>query len=804
MTHPADRTPTAMTRRTLVKGAAATAAAAYLVSRPGFAHADDASTASTADAYATVRAAWLNTLIGSYDTADPVISAYLSASGAAARQLYNSLDTSSARASLWPDLAGTTDSAQLTATANRLRTLALAAKSPGGPLYGDTGLIADISSALTWFLDHRYGGTISTYNNWWDWQIGTPLALNDICVALFGNLSSAQIAASAAAIATYAPNPAKANGSAATGANLAWSTSIGAIRGALTEDSAPLTAAGSAVAGVFPDVTAGDGFHADGSFLQHQYFSYTGGYGNSLLSSVACLLTALHGTPWAPAAGNYTTAYGWVGRNFAPYLYYGASMDMTRGREISRYYTSDHEAGHAIIASVLQLAETAPAAQALSFRRLAKGAITSDTALAFRVYDPLPIAQLRMASIAQAQAVVSDTSITAAAESTGHVVSTGMARAVHRRPGFAFGISMSSTLIKPYEAINGENLHGWHTGDGMTYLYKAPPGSLGQYSNAYWPTVDPNRLPGTTVESTTLANGAALTTTTHWAGGATVNGLGAVAMSLAAAKTTLTARKAWFCIGDAVVCLGAGITATDGLDIETVVDNRNIGPNGSTQITVDGATVQATANGAPTVSTDPGWAYIGNTAGYVFPAGGTLNSLRADRTGSWSSINSSHSDGVAHTRRYATLWLDHGTAPSGATYAYIVLPQADAAATAAYARNPAVTIAANTPAVQAVTDASAGVNMAIALQYNAPKAAGIQVDRTAAVITRRSDGTLTVAVADPTAQLTGTISITVDGTATAVQSTDSAVTVTALSPDVRLTVDMTGSLGRTFTAVLTV
>ena len=802
MTRSTDPAPAGLTRRALVMGAAAGVAATGLAGGGALARAAEASTPRAADAYAATRAAWLALLIGPYNPSDPVISAYLSASGAAARQVWNTLDISGTRTSLWPDLASTTDSADLTATADRLRALALAATSPGGPLYGNSRLIADISSALDWFLANRYGA-VATYNNWWDWQIGTPLALNDLCVALFGKLTSTQIKASTAAIAAYAPNPAIANGSAATGANLAWSSSIAALRGALTDDSAPLTAARSAIAGVFPDVTTGDGFHADGSFLQHQYFSYTGGYGSDLLSSVACLLTALDGTPWAPPAQSYTTAYGWIERNFAPYLYHGASMDMTRGREISRYYTSDHEAGHAIIASVLQLAETAPAAQALSFRKLAKGAITSDTALDFRAYDPLPLAQPRTASIAQAQAVVTDSAVAAAAESTGHVISTGMARAVHRRPGFAFGISMSSTLIKPYEAINGENLHGWHTGDGMTYLYKAPPASLGQYSNAFWPTVDPYRLPGTTVESKTLANGAALSTTTHWAGGATVDGLGAVAMSLAAPKTTLTARKAWFCIGDAIVCLGSNITATDGLDIETIVDNRNIGLNGTTQITVDGATVQATPNGAPTVIAGPAWACIGNTAGYVFPAGGTLHALREDRTGHWSDINSGHSDAVAYTRRYATLWLDHGAAPAAATYAYIVLPEADAAATAAYAKKPAVTIAANTPAVQAVTDAAAGVSMAIAMQYNAPEAAGIQVDKTAAVITRRAAGTLTVAVADPTAQLTGTVNVTVDGAATAVKSADAAVTVKSLTPNVQLAVDMTGSLGRTFTAVLT-
>jgi hyaluronate lyase len=94
--------------------------------------------------------------------------------------------------------------------------------------------------------------------------------------------------------------------------------------------------------------------------------------------------------------------------------------------------------------------------------------------------------------------------------------------------------------------------------------------------------------------------------------------------------------------------------------------------------------------------------------------------------------------------------------------------------------------------------------MAIAMQYNAPKAAGIQVDKTAAVITQNTGGLLTIAVADPTAQLTGTINVTVDGAAAAVRSADPTITVTSLSPSVKLAIDMTGSLGKTFTAVLTV
>ena len=55
-------------------------------------------------------------------------------------------------------------------------------------------------------------------------------------------------------------------------------------------------------------------------------------------------------------------------------------------------------------------------------------------------------------------------------------------------PGFALGIAMSSNRIENYETINGENLCAWYTGDGMTYLYD---NDLAQYSDSFWPTVNP-------------------------------------------------------------------------------------------------------------------------------------------------------------------------------------------------------------------------------------------------------------------------------------------------------------------------
>ena len=82
-----------------------------------------------------------------------------------------------------------------------------------------------------------------------------------------------------------------------------------------------------------------------------------------------------------------------------------------------------------------------------------------------------------------------------------------MARATHRRPGWAASISMADRRTTYYETGNGENLRGWHTGSGMLYWWGATYG-IDQYSDAFWPTVDPYRLPGITASRKPLADAA--------------------------------------------------------------------------------------------------------------------------------------------------------------------------------------------------------------------------------------------------------------------------------------------------------
>lgn len=222
-------------------------------------------------------------------------------------------------------------------------------------------------------------------------------------------------------------------------------------------------------------------------------------------------------------------------------------------------------------------------------------------------------------------------------------------------------------------------------------------GSGDQYTDWYWPTVDWYRLPGTTVSTRRLADRVggewgAPRPAVRWVGGTTDGTYAAVGQHLKGLGSALQARKSWFFLDDAVVCLGAGITCTDGVPVETVVDNRNLGENG-TQPLVRGRN----------------WAHLEGHGGWVLPHGGELRTLRDDRTGAWADINTTSSP-ERRTRRWQTLWLDHGTDPADAGYAYVLLPGATRAETAARAGDRHwLTVLANDTTAQAVAVPRPGV-----------------------------------------------------------------------------------------------
>lgn len=724
-----------------------------------------------ADEVDDLRLRWRRMLIGgeTLDTTLPQVRSALASIESAARNNRASLQKSSDRQSLWTDLTRTNISADVSSNYSRLRTMALAWAQPGQSLYQDPALLADTIAGLEWMDANRYNARSSEYDNWWDWEIGTPQILVDIAVLLYDQLTPDQLARYMAAVERFDSNPSiMIVSTVSTGANLADKCKIALLRGVLVKDRAKIQMAVSKLSPVFPYVTSGDGFYVDGSFIQHTRHPYTGSYGLVLLGDIANLLYLLAESPFDVTDAARANLSYWVTDGFAPLLYKGAMFDMVRGRAISRNSSSDHAIGHGTIAALLRIAQFA-AEEAAPLRSTIKRWLQDDTTRDFASGLPLDL-------VGEARRILDDDTILPADPPSASRIYASMDRALHLRPTWAAGIAMHSSRIYNYESINNENLKAWHTGDGMLYLYNS---DLTQFADSFWPTVDPQRLPGTTVIAGSTARQSQVGGS-NAVGGVSLNGYSAVMMQLSPDGRQLSAKKSWFLFDDEIVALGADIRGTaSGKNVETIIENRRVPPT---------AAFTADPSGA--------WANLAGNIGYYFPASAPWQSLRETRTGAWRDINAG---GPAATlnAEYQALWFDHGIQPSGATYAYVLLPGKSAEDTQAYAAAPAVQIIKNDAVAQAV--AHPGLGIQAANFWTAGSVGTITGDSIASVLVMQNESGLGVAIADPT-QTNSAIHVEITVPAGQAISVDEGVTVERTDPTVRLTINARGAHGKTFRA----
>ncbi|TMS00501.1 polysaccharide lyase 8 family protein [Nonomuraea basaltis] len=660
------------------------------------------------DSFLRLRRRWREVTAGS-GTYDPAAEPYRSRLAELGRVAARYRDTMApARTWLWPDQVFPS----FMATPRRLRAMAQAYVLEGTGLTGDPGLGAAVAAGIDHYREHVYAAGADPAGNWWHWQIGVPKALLDTAVLIGPQLDERRSLALRDAVDHFVPERRLGDYSGtSTAANRVDLCLVVLLRAMLRSDPGKAALAVSALSPVFRYVREGDGFYRDGSFIQHTYVPYQGAYGVTLLSGLATLFAVLRGSPWEIA---HQLVFDMVERSFAPFVRDGACMDLVRGRGVGRRPFGDHEKGHEIAAAILLLGEAAPAAARARWHAMVKGWAARNT------YRPM-LEHAEPAFHARLAAIMDDDAVPAAPEPAGHRLLPMSARAVHRRPGWCAALSMASHRIGHYEHGNGENPRGWHTGSGMLYWWAGGHGD--QYSDSFWPTVDPYRLPGTTVSTRRLPDGAGegwgdTRTRRRWVGGATDGTYAAVGQHLSGLESTLEAFKSWFFLDDAVVCLGAGITGEDGARVETIVDNRR--------------------TDAP-LTVEAGWAHLDGHGGYVVQ--GSLGTLRERRTGG----------GVA--RDYVTLWLDHGVDPRSAGYVYLLLPGASRAETRARAADPGwVRVLANSARLQAVRVPALGITAACF--WNAGAVGGLSASAPCAVLVREiPGGTATLTVSDPRCDL---------------------------------------------------
>ncbi|MDZ8201188.1 polysaccharide lyase family 8 super-sandwich domain-containing protein [Microbacterium sp. SSW1-59] len=758
--------------------------------------------AHAADEFAQLRETWRALLVGprDLDASIPAVAEKIAANDEVAREWYAQMDTSPDRTFVWPDLVAAeveddrSRSAQITTHYTRLLEMTTAYATNGSSLAGDTAYRDALLGALDWVEENLYNTTVEKYGNWWDWEIGAPLRLNEITVMLYDELTADQVGAYMAAVDRFSPEVKN------TGANRIWKAHAVAGHGILTGTPEKLMNARDGLSDVLAYAETGDGFHRDGSFIQHQAYAYAGGYGVQLILALSDLLVLLQNSSWPVTDPNIENIVPWVEDTFDPMIYRGAVMDAFRGRNIAREYTEDHVSGHQAIAAILRLSGSVDDEAAASFRSAAKQWILSDTYRDF-------VEHASISSIAEATALLADESVPEREEVLATYQFPRTDRAVHKREGWAMALSMYSERIKSYESINGEHLHGWHTADGMVSLYTS---DLDQYSEGYWATVDPYRLPGTTVDTREREDrsGTGKLSPASWVGGTAVGGeFGATGMHLFGWESSLEARKSWFMLDEEVVALGADISASDGRAIETIVENRKLSDAGDDAITIDGEAMPTTADwsdtleGVQTVHVATGEDADGGV-GYYFPEEVTLNAARDLREGSWVDINDrpvTPTDVLDDT--YGTFWLDHGVDPDRADYAYVMLPASTQDEVAAYAADSGVEILANTAQVQAVEDSGLGLVAANVWTDEPTEVGPLTVTGQSSVMVWDSPEGLRLSVSDPTHAEDGVVTVELDRASAGLVSAAEGMRVTQLSPTIQVEVDVAGSRGATFEAL---
>ncbi len=546
---------------------------------------------------------------------------------------------------------------------DRLRLMCRAYAHPSGNLHRDAALLSGIFSAFDYWISRN-----SQSANWWYNQIAVPQYLGECMVLVKDELSPARKTAGLAVLQrAYVPR--STNSGTNTGQNRVDRAIAGIQRG-IVADSVPIAQdAFLAIADTIV-ITTAEGIQRDHSYHQHGAQLYNQGYGSLFIAETL---------KWASLSADTGLAFPEdMRRILADYLLDGTRW-MNRGRMID--YT----------ASGRGLSRRNQSANGAGLGSLATTVMT-----VLPGYRTAELEALR-ASITAANATgIADPALSHSGAK--HFWRSDFT-AWHRPAGYA-SVKISSTRTLQPESGNGEGLQNLHLADGVNLILRT-----GTEYNDIMPVWNWRKLPGTTTEQASYS----LKPSTDWgmAGNSTyaggISGGRHAATAFHYNRRNVSAKKAWFFFDGGFVALGAGIDAPAAAgQVETTLNQSLL--RGSVTYGAGGPP-QTLAGGSATVA-DLQWVHHDGT-GYFFnqtPASASLQA--APQTGTWQSINS-NLDNNPVTRDVFALSIRHGTAFTGGSYAYTIVPGLSSEETAAYRST--LEILRNDATAQAVRDTAAGL-----------------------------------------------------------------------------------------------
>ena len=777
---------------------------------------------ATAEDYGKIRQAWKESLIGKDLVSEEGGAEVLEEINQEAEALWNAYVYKGQEACAgipWAEDEGAKgnknipyedDAVEFRVSFKKVLSMCKAYAAEGGALYQNQDMLKDITNILDFLCGSCYTAKSQT-DNWWTWEIGIPKDLIPALILIYDGLTEEQVMAYTETLYFFQPDPfhegvintASTHGQGyreAQGANIIDCSTTAVGLGALREDNELVYLGMLASSQTFVIQNVEDsaqiaangynsGFYPDGSYLDHMKVPYLGAYGIEFMKGGAKIPSLLAGTPWKYPEQVQDNLESYIVEGFGNGMYQGMMLDCLKGRSVSRPASSNQAAGREAMMIILQIVDSFSQEAKETTLSALKAWLEEDEGF----IDSLVGAE-NMAIKKKAKEILEDTSIQSNIAPV-HKSYPLMDRVVHRTEDYLFALSMYSERIQNTEIMNDENRFGWHQNNGMTYIYDEDK----QYTENYWNTVNPLRLPGTTVvpvnigtgkpDGSGFAQGGDFCSKESWVGGTSIGNYGVSGMSFSGETQgiagdapvsyapDLKGKKSWFMFDDEMVCLGAGITNKNmELPVETTIENKKLRKDGSNQLLVNGEKteipvkeanvkelVERTADVSGTSFEQVNWAHLeGNQSvgtGYYFPEENTeIQVRRGQTTGSWKDVGTFEGES---TENYLEMWVDHGQNPENASYSYVLLPETSAEETENYAQAPKVTILENSSEVQAVRHETLKITGINFWQEQGGSVDGITSDKAASVMLQETEqGTVKVSVSDPTMKNKGNIQLT--------------------------------------------
>ncbi len=700
-----------------------------------------------------------------------------------------------------------TESAHATRQYRFVADLTRAYATPGSRYFHDSTLLDNILYSLEWLYRHLYGeaeiagtGWRSTHIfNWWDWYVGVPEHLTDIIFMIEDQLTKEDIK-KYLACTEYIFEDQKRYRTAMS--RICICTKVGLA----LEDPAYMLQE-------YEDYDALlERAKTSGSLLE-DYCCFTHGmpynmaYGILHLDRVLLVASILAGTALEYASPQMYNQFMMAKYMFEAAMYRAQGFVMFMGRSNFR---AEVDSGVSVMINLLPMIGVFGADEDLYIKSMIKrNCRRADVAEMMR-------SRCSLYDLALFEDLMRDESVPADSEYTyAHAWYTGDRAAQHRND-YAVSIAMSTRREPSYESINSANKTGWYSGDGALYLYTKYDGNQYDGVNFINNLNIAYRYPGTTEDSRprvhrSITSSEAWRMPTDFAGvlqfedqyiaaamdfvsfdfagpdkNLPENGYGA---GLAVHRNDLRAKKAWFCFDNEIVVLGAGITSTMDSPVHTTVEHRRIVHDGeagySRLYSCEGRA--ETLPDAPHVTSvkKADWLCMEGHAGFIFLEDTELYLSR-------------YNCDTCADQPYFEVRIEHGSNPSGASYAYAILPYAGADQLRAYQADPDVEILENTSALQAVREKTLCIS---GYAFHESGSCGdIGTDTPCVIMESVRDGIRSVVLTDPT-HLTEKITVTIAGQYKCMEA-DPKANVLCGDGKVTITYDTSLSNGRPFAVKL--